>query len=470
MEKPILCVDIGTSSMKGGLFSEEGDLLQSVRVGIVDPGTEDFRNFNPRRWEDAFQELVGRLTTPQLGGIVFSGQGPSLVSVDKEGKVLFPALLWIDGRELKINGGKSFFLPKIAWFRNEHPDLYDRTARFLSCPEYLIYHLTGEAVTVSPSKEFDPYYWEPEVLEKLNLDPSKFPPLVRPATQIGKVSREGEQAYGVPFRIPVYAGGPDYLMSLLGTATTRPGTVCDRAGTSEGINFCSEIQKEYPGLRCLPHIIPGLYTVAGMLTSTGRLFEWFRELTNQRTIPYEAMMETLLSQYPRLAKEPGKFPRFFPYAHPPAGWDFTHGIFLRLGVEHRREELGMAVVEAIGFAVRSTIELLEEAGCPIHDLRLSGGQAKNRVWNQWKADIVGKPLQVPTVKDAELVGGLCVYHVARGFSPDFTRASDSLVRFEGTIEPEPERMRFYAERYRDYKVTCQRLIATVKERTSSSSI
>jgi xylulokinase len=164
MEKPILCVDIGTSSMKGGLFSEEGDLLQSVRVGIIDPGTEDFRNFNPRRWEDAFQELVGRLTTPQLGGIVFSGQGPSLVSVDKEGKVLFPALLWIDGRELKINGGKSFFLPKIAWFRNEHPDLYDRTARFLSCPEYLIYQLTGEAVTVSPSKEFDPYYWEPEVL------------------------------------------------------------------------------------------------------------------------------------------------------------------------------------------------------------------------------------------------------------------------------------------------------------------
>lgn len=458
MAHPILCIDIGTSSMKGGVFSEEGEILQLLRIPIADPGTEDFHRFDPTRWEDGFRLLVGRLTTSIPECIVFSGQGPTLIPIDAEGKPTFFALLWLDGREDPVPGGKSLFLPKVRWFQKYAGTAYNRTTRFLTCPEYLIRKLTGEVVTVSPSEEFDPYYWNREELDRYELPPDLFPPLIRPATLIGRVTKEGASRFGLPPNVRVYAGGPDYLMSLLGTATTRVGRTCDRAGTSEGINVCIPTRIQHPRLRCLPHLIPGLYTLAGMLSSSGRLFEWFRDLTNQRTLAYDLMMETIEALLPEVLRTPEKFPSFFPFAQLGNGWDFSRGIFVGLGTEHGKAELGFAVVEAIGFAVRSIVEELERGGCAIDILRVSGGQANNQLWNRMKANIVGKPLLVPRVKDAELLGGLAVLRTADGTFKDFDEAASSLVTFDELIEPAPPLETLFRDRYEQYKERCGRFI------------
>ncbi len=458
MTHPVLCVDVGTSSMKGGVFSEEGEALQLLRIPLADPGTEDFHRFDPKRWEEAFRILVGRLHTSIPDRIIFSGQGPTLVPVDAEGKPTYFALLWLDRRETSIPEGRSLFLPKVRWFHKNEEDAFNRTTRFLSCPEYLIYQLTGEAVTVSPSERFDPYYWDKDELEKYEFPSDLFPPISRPATLIGRVTTEGASRFGLRPNLKVYAGSPDYLMSLLGTATTQVGRTCDRAGTSEGINVCISKPIQYPGLRCLPHIVPGLYTLAGMLASSGRLFEWFRDLTNQKTLAYTQMMESIQALLPKVLKTPGRLPRFFPFTEPENGWDFSRCIFVGLGTEHGKIELGFAVVEAIGLAVRSTLERLERTGCSIDSLRVSGGQANNRIWNRMKASIVGKPLLIPTVKDAELLGGLVIVRTAEGAYKDFNEAANSLVRFDELIEPEPHLEAFFRERYEQYKEQCGRFM------------
>ncbi len=454
MAQTILCVDIGTSSIKGGVFEEDGNVLQLLRIPLADPGSENFKQFDPKRWEEAFKILVSRLNTPFPDCLIFSGQGPTLIPLDKEGNPTFFGLLWLDGREHPVPEGKSLFLPKVRWFQENAREAYERTTRFLSCPEYLIYKLTGEGITVSPSEEFDPYYWNREELNKYGLPSDLFPPLIRPATLIGKVSKERASNFGLKPNLKVYAGGPDYLMSLLGTATTEKGRTCDRAGTSEGINVCVPKPVQYRGLRCLPHIVPGLYTLAGMLASSGRLFEWFRELTNQKTLAYDQMMESIQTLLPEVLRTPGRFPSFFPFTQPGNGWDFSRGIFVGLGTEHGKTELGFAVVEAIGFAVRSTIEKLEHAGCPIDVLRVSGGQANNRIWNYMKASIVGKPLMIPHVKDAELAGGLAIVCTAEGLYKNFVEAADHLVRFEELIEPSLPFETFFRERYEQYKEQC----------------
>lgn len=462
MGHPILCVDIGTSSMKGGVFGEDGQVQQLIRIPLADPSKENFQRFDPRRWEEAFQVLVSRLHPPIPDRLVFSGQGPTLVPVDAKGNPTYFALLWLDGREISVPGDKSLFLPKIRWLQKNERDVYERTIRFLSCPEYLIYKLTGEVVTVSPSEEFDPYYWSREGLNRYELPSDIVPPLIRPATLIGRVSKKGSERFGLEPNLCVYAGGPDYLMSLLGTATTQTGRTCDRAGTSEGINVCIPRPVSYPGLRCLPHIVGGLYTLAGMLASSGRLFEWFRDLTNQKDLSYHSMMEAIHALLPEILRAPDRFPSFFPFAQPGNGWDFSRGIFAGLGTEHGKAELGFSVVEAIGFAVRSTIEQLERAECRIDVLRVSGGQANNQIWNRMKASIVGKPLWIPHVKDAELLGGLVIVRTAEGAYRDFDEAANHLVRFDELIEPAAPLVTFFQERYLQYKERCGRFMEAWK--------
>jgi len=195
-----------------------------------------------------------------------------------------------------------------------------------------------------------------------------------------------------------------------------------------------------------------------MLSSSGRLFEWFRDLTNQRTLAYDLMMETIEALLPEVVRRPEKFPSFFPFAQLGNGWDFSRGIFVGLGTEHGKAELGFAVVEAIGFAVRSIVEDLERVGCAIDILRISGGQANNRLWNRMKANIVGKPLLVPRVKDAELLGGLVVLRTAEGIFKDFDEAANSLVTFDELFEPAPPLEALFRERYERYKERCGRFI------------
>ena len=185
-----------------------------------------------------------------------SGNGPTLVPVGRDGRPLDFAMTWLDRRgveEARLAAeatgryvDPSFYLPKALWLFRHKPRVYRDTRHFLACPEFVDFFLTGEACTVLPSEPFQPYIWTAEAIEKLGMDPRKFPPFVRPGADIGRVRAEAEEVLGIPAGTPVFAGGPDFIMTLLGTATTVPGRACDRAGTSEGINLCTRAPVDGP--------------------------------------------------------------------------------------------------------------------------------------------------------------------------------------------------------------------------------
>jgi xylulokinase len=457
-----LCVDIGTSSLKGGLFDADGTLAATGRRNLLPEGREDFQSWDPGRWSSGFKELVSGFSSCPLAGIVLSGNGPTLVPVDSDGKPVFSALLWIDGREKKAAGQRSLFLPKAAWFMDQRPEEYEKTRWFLPCPEYLAFLLTGERWAVSPSTEFNEYLWTEKSLAFYGLQREKFPPILKPGREMGRVTASAAAEYGLPEGVPVYSGGPDFLMTLLGTGTIKPGRTCDRAGTSEGINYCAEKPHLSNQLRCLPHIVPGLYNVAGILSSTGRLFEWFRKLSGQDLTPYDEMLINMQAASGSDGSGRPELPRFFPSIHRGAAWEFSKGMFIGLGADHGKNEMGLAVVESIGFAVRNSVEILENHGCFIDSIRVSGGQAKNATWNRMKADIVGKPILVPEVEDAELVGNLCAGLVGRGDFSDLMEASESLVRFKAEYAPDPGKHIWYSDLYHKYLHAYSRFHAALK--------
>jgi xylulokinase len=454
----VLCADMGTSSLKAALIDFDGRLTAFVREPYptekVLHGTVEASD-----WSGALRRATRALTRYATQGelrvsaLCVSGNGPTLVPVTKEDGDL-PPLHWYDNRTAAPQTGvprdeiPSLFLPHAAWFAQNEPDRYGKTRWFLSSQEWLSFRLGAEPVTVLPSRAYEPFYYDARQIGAFGLDPAKFPAQVLQGTVIGRVSPAASQAFGLAAGIPIIAGGPDFIMALIGSGVIRNGMVCDRSGTSEGINFCTDRPAHTPELRTLPHVRPGLWNVGVMLPTTGRLFEWFRSITGQQSRDYRDLLAEII-QAP-----PGGL--FFPDLRSAGKLSAASAFFSTAGLT-TRSELGRAVVEAIGYMVRNAIDTLERHGYRIEGMRISGGQAKNPLWNQLKADITGRCLTLPAIADGELAGNACLALTALGEATDLEAAVAQVVRIERVFEPDQRAYADYCERYDSYRSTLKKM-------------
>ncbi|MDR2588607.1 MAG: FGGY-family carbohydrate kinase [Spirochaetales bacterium] len=439
-ESVFLSVDIGTSAMKAALFSCTGELRGFAGERLVYGGTSgggpgvraagpgERESFDAEEWVRAFGRLASALGSPRPCGITVSGHGPSLVPVGEDDRPCHDVLLWFDSRAKKLSGVRSFFLPKAAWLRDEAPRVYEKTRVFIPCSEYLGFRLTGERFASSPSRDFSEFLWTDSSWEGAGLDHEKFPPLVFTGSEAGKTgSWAGE--LGIPPGIPVYAGGPDFLMTQLGTACVRPARVCDRAGSSEGINACSVSLVSSRKLRSLPHVIGGLWNAAAILPSTGLALEWMRELAG-KPLSWDEFFDAALGAEKTFTPSPEFFPPFEGGAVSFSEW------FLGLRKEGRVwEECALTLLYAVCSQVQAGCAALEDAGLPVRELRVSGGQARSAAWNRFKAARTGKVFRVPEVADAELVGGLAAGLYGGGLYGSLSEAAEDLARFGAEFGP-----------------------------------
>jgi xylulokinase len=221
-------------------------------------------------------------------------------------------------------------------------------------------------------------------------------------------------------------------MALIGAGTVEPGMVCDRAGSSEGINLCAAFPgaagppRFPPEIRTLPHVSPGLWNLSVIIPESGGLFEQYRSLTGQGNRPYEATLAELI---PR-----GLLPD--PCSGASGEAPFSGPL-----------ELGRAALSSMGFTVRAAAETLGRHGFPVTEMRLSGGQSKNRLWNQLKADLAGIPLLVPEQPDCELAGDAVLGALALGEAADLKEGIGRIVRIKERLVPDPQTATAYAERY-----------------------
>ncbi len=478
----ILAYDIGTTTVKGALFDIEGKLLEAARVPVRLRDTGDARSSecDPNSWINAIA-----LLNPQLGvkrsspidAIVVSGNGPTVVPVDKIGKPADYAITWLDRRAIKeadivsekqgFKVDPSFFLPKVLWIRNKKAEVYEKTRYFLPCPEFIDFYLTGNAHAVLPSEGFARYMWTDDVVEALELDISKFPRPVKPGEEVGTLKREASEILGLPEGARVVAGGPDFIMSLLGTATVRPGRVCDRAGTSEGINLCSSRKTDDPRLLSLPHIVEGLYNISGIISTSGKALEWFKVISGKTDLDYETLFEDICLVPP--GSEGLVFLPYLTGERSPIWNPHARGVFIGLSLKHGRKEMMRAVVESVGYAIRDVIEIMEEDGYEVEDLRVTGGQSRSPLWNQVKADITGKRILLSDCEDAELSGNAAVAMIAMGRYDNYVEASEAAFNIKKIFEPQRELKNLYDDLFEIYRES-YRGLEDVFERLSRVSV
>ena len=485
MNDKVLAVDIGTSSIKAGIIDKKGIQLSFQKIFYEDIGG-DISSWKTDYWVNSLKKILKDLPLLEKAeAVVFSGSAPSVIPIDKNGKYIAESLLWLDNKKIEIEDKNSFFLPKIAWFKENRKDIYPDISCFIPLSGFFPYLLTGELIEPLPNKEFIPYLWTEDSVKKLGLKQSAFPRFVETGNLAGYVSEKGEKEFYIKKGIPVFAGANDYIMALLGTGTLFEGAVCDRAGTSEGINYCSKRNVGFNNLRVLPHIIEGFYNISGILSSSGKIFDWFRKLSGQEEKSYTSLVKEISKN---IYNDDHRY--FFPVFKKDSVWQFagekqfageeqfaveeslqlnytpvqlncTPGnpdkAFAELELKHGLPETGAAILRSIGFAIREVIRVMESYSLDVEEIRLSGGQAKNSLWNQTKADMLGKKLLVPEVTESELIGCACAAFKGLGAYSSLSQASQNMVRIKDQYKPNKKAFSIFSRLFEDYSKIMQNI-------------
>lgn len=392
----VLCADIGTTSLKAAAIDENGNVLAFERAAF------DFKDdgFEANEWLFRFEECALRISGKcRIDAVCISGNGPTLVS--ESGRTVF----WNDKTEIPPFETKSLFIPKLCIFRRKYPEEFASSSSVFSGPEFLVFKLTGKKITVLPEERYRTAYWTKDSLFSAGFtdeEQKKLPSFVPAGFNAGKLLPEIQKKTGLS-EIPVFACGPDFVAAIIGTNTLVPGKICDRSGSSEGINLCVRKPVFKEGIRTLPSVLSGLWNLSVLIPESGSRLERFKaeiDLLSGKKNSWEEIMDYCFSD---------------------------------------KNSEGFHEMLKICGQIRSGISLLrkaaEESGQKIDDvMTVSGGQAKNEKWLSQKALNSGISIQVSQCRDSELLGDACVAFYSLGLFKSMKDAAENLVKIEKTFE------------------------------------
>jgi xylulokinase len=122
------------------------------------------------------------------------------------------------------------------------------------------------------------------------------------------------------------------------------------------------------------------------------------------------------------------------------------GAFAGLGLTTSRGDVLRAVVEGITYNLRACLDVMRDLGCPIEEIRLTGGGAKSPVWRQLCADVFGAEIVVLGTAAGPALGAALLAGVGAGIYPD-VRSTEGAVPTGERVRPDPAMAARHAELY-----------------------
>jgi len=449
-EEALVGIDVGTSGVKGIAISPRGDVLaveeEPYPLSTPQPGWSEQ---DPDDWWRATQAVLARLPRGPLG---FSGQMHGLVTLDADGKVLRPAILWNDQRTaaecaeieeriglarlIELTGNRAltgFTAPKLLWLRRHEPHVFERIAHVLLPKDYVRLRLEGEhaidAADASGTLLFDVAHrrWSDEVLAALDL-PREWLPPAHESTAIAGAGDQAAGALGVGIDVP----GP--LSVALGTSGVVFGVLPSYSADAEARlhTFC--------------HAVPGTWHAMGVMLSAAGSLRWLRDVVGGDDATLVAEAEAWPPGAEGLTFLPYLTGERTPHADPDA-----RAAFVGLTVRHDRGALARAVLEGVAYGLRDSLELLRSLGFEAETGRISGGGARSDLWTRIVATVLGIPLERTAVDEGAAFGAALLAGVRSGRFADAHEAVAECVRVTGRVEPEPSWRLAYDEGYERFR-------------------
>lgn len=468
----VLGIDLGTTSLKGVLFSVEGELLAHSATHYPTARHGDGRvEQDAEEWLAAFWTVVHRLMAGRdardIVALGICSQVNTYVFVDVDGRPLAPAIVWQDGRAAgeaaRLDGlvrdeqrqrwwasgmavSASHMLPNMAHVAATRPDIWARTAKVLSPKDFLLRHLTGQW-TADPLAAFDHVDRSGRYIEELvALVPGaadRLAPLSSYRTVIGRLAHA--RLPGCTAR--VVNGTMDAFGCLFGSGASVPGEGSYISGTSEIVALIGDQAGGAPGIVSFAPV-DGWYIQAGPTQSGGDTLRWLAALLG-------SSHQAVLDQAGRADRTgTGSGPLFLPHLEGERApfWDpQARGSFLGMTSKDAAPELALAALEGVALSAGLIFDGASEAiGRKPAALYLGGTGNSSDLWAQIRADVLEVPLHRVECLDTGSVGAAIMASVGAGLHGSVAAASDAFVRVERRFTPDPARFPRYRAMKRRY--------------------
>ena len=494
----LLGLDIGSTSIKANIYDRKGILVSGgsrpTKLSHPDSGHPNWAVWEPDDIWNAVKDSISSAlknidSREDIKGISVTGFGMDGVPIDKNGKFLYPFISWHCPRTEKQSqewskkvGPEAIFsitgkqvMPidtvyRILWIKENYPEILDKTYKWLLIEDYINYMLSGAIATdysmASCTSLFDQKKreWSSELVKKASFDSSILPPVLPSGTILGNVLPKTSEETGLPTTVKVVLGGHDYHCSALAVGAFVPEIVMDINGTWEMVLQSSteprlETKVFKNGISVESHVAKDKYNIVAYSVS-GLMYEWLN-----KTLCSEERLEAQnnnISSWEIIKKKAMSAPVgsngvfFAPYFFG-AGSPFIDsralGAFVGLTNGSDKSNFIRSVVEGLNYQFRDMLSAFEEATqSPAKKIVAAGGATQNEFWMQNKADIVGKPIEVPAVEEATPLGAALISGIGTGIYENEEEAHKETYRVGSVYEPEEKNKKLYDEYYQIFKM------------------
>ncbi len=490
VEKVLLSIDCGTQSLRVLLFSIRGELIDKAQE-FYEPYRSPrpgYAEQDPEVYWDSLCKACAILKErhgdrfAHIAGVGVSTLRASMVNVDRDGNPLRPLMVWLDQRKaepvyfpkgpiamaLRILGMEEALEKtqrdgKCNWIRQNEPEIWAKTHKYLQVSGFLNCRLTGEfRDSVASQIGHIPFNYKTmqwgkpgELLNFANrcfpIEPEKLPELVQPGDRIGVITDKASRQTGIAAGIPVIACGSDKGCETIGMGVLSPTMASLSFGTTATVQTTSKRYFEtLPFMPPYPAPIPGHFNPEVEIFRGYWMITWFKnefahkevQEAQEKGVAAEVVMNRLLTQVPAGSMGLVVHPHWSPGLKEPN----AKGAMIGFGDVHTKAHVYRAVIEGLAFGLLDGVQKMEKRGkTKFQRLAVSGGASQSDEICQISADIINLPLVRGRTFETSGLGAAIVTAVGLGIHSSFAEATKAMVAYDRVFEPDQRNVRIYRE-------------------------
>lgn len=485
----VIGCDIGSQSLKAVLISVDGKICGETSASYpIEYPQPTWAQQSASAWIGALVEAVRALiaqnsiSANEIAALGLDAQVDGVVAIDKNGQPLYPAIIWMDRRAVAeceaagkkisqknifeisgLNLDATHVAPKMGWLANQEPRLFEKTTALLLPASYVAFALTGElGVDYSNASStmlmnVRSRTWSQQMCDAFELPMELLAPIY-PATHVlGTLKRAVAETLRLGTSTKVILGSGDEHAACLGAGVTKPGLVCDIAGTAEPVCASSEkaLFDESGLVETHCHADPNLWLLENPGFVSGANYRWFRDQFSQDISQKE-------NAYPLLDKEAGTvrpgseglimLPCLMGAMAPT--WNaIARGTFMGFTLAHGHAHFSRAILEATAYAIRDITDQMQRMGLSLQEIRTVGGGARSPLWRQIKADVTGLPVSITDTTETTALGAGILALTGSGLIDSLDEAVRLTTHVVETRDPDPNTSKVYEDYYQLYRAS-----------------
>jgi len=463
----LIGIDIGTTYMKVGIYDPSGNevILKKSPTPIVllaSGGAE----FNPHSiWKNLIR-LISDIPCnyrSKVKAVSISSFAETVYPLDSEDNPLGNGIAWFDRRTVsqnervknlldiipirKITGlfpAWIYSLNKILWFKENKPELYQKTKLWLDNAGYIIFKLSGEKVIdyslACRTMMFDVWNrcWSTKILDKFEIDIRTLPKPVPSGVEVGTIVKKVAKETGLKEGTLIVSGGHDHLCAALSVGAIDEGKILDSTGTTESILVGTKEVKNIDSKAIeqnfilTNHVVKDTFCFLQGIYCGGFLLDWY----------LNKILKSSTSQILDKIKCKQNTPLFIPYLR---GSDFglMSGALVGLKDFHGRNSILCAILETVTFELKKMINSLEKV-MDVSEwvIRSVGGGAKNEILLRYKASLLNRKIEIPKNQEAGCQGAALLAGMGSGIYKSAEEAVKETFKISKVYSPEPSLLEY----------------------------